>query len=66
MYICVTDTPVNKLIFQMADIIPTFSVGDFTFRYLRSFIDDDEDIYIYEVTKGTDFRVQFLILGVDV
>jgi hypothetical protein len=50
----------------MADNInPTFSVGDFTFRNLGSFI-DDEDFYIYEVTRGTAFRVQFFILGVDV
>jgi hypothetical protein len=67
MYICMTDTTVSRLIFQMADdIIPAFPVGDFTFRYLRSFIDDNEDIYIYEVTRGTDFRVQFFIIGVDV
>jgi hypothetical protein len=67
MYICMTDTPASRLIFQLADdIIPSFPVGDFTFRYLRSFIDDDEDIYIYAVSRGTDFRVQFFIIGVDV
>jgi hypothetical protein len=42
MHICMTDRPAD-------DIIPSFPVGDFTFRYLRSFIDDDEDIYIYEL-----------------
>jgi hypothetical protein len=47
MYIYMTDTPVNRLIFQLADdIIPSFPVGDFTFRYLLSFIDDDENIYV--------------------
>jgi hypothetical protein len=67
MYICMTDTPVNRLILQLADdIIPTFPVGDFTFRYLRSLIDDDEDIYIHEVTRGAVFHVQFFIIAVDV
>jgi hypothetical protein len=62
MYICITDTSVNRLIFQLAgDIIPSSPVGDCTFRYLRSFIHDDEDIYIYEVSRG-----QFFIIGVDV
>jgi hypothetical protein len=50
MCICMTDTPVNRLIFQMADN-SDLPGGEFTFRYLRSFIDDDEDIYIYELRE---------------
>jgi hypothetical protein len=51
MYVSITDTPLNTLIFQMGDdIVPVFQVGRFAFPYLRSLI--EEGIYIYEVTKG--------------
>jgi hypothetical protein len=46
------------------DLIPVFWVGDFKFRFLHSFV--EEDIYIYEVSKGQDFRMPFFVLGVDV
>jgi hypothetical protein len=65
MYVCMTDTPLNKLIFQLGnDLVPVFLVGEFKFRYLRSFAEDDS--FIYDVCNEDDFRMQLFVLGVDV
>jgi hypothetical protein len=51
LFIALTDTPLNKLLFQLeGDEIETFWIGGFEFHLLES--EPEADLFICEITKG--------------
>ena len=62
LYICLRDTHLVHLLFQRADT-PTFTYADFHFELLHSV--PNEDLFIYEVTRGS-FSMRFFAFGIDV
>jgi len=63
LFIALTDSPLVRRIFrQEPDPLDRFYIHGYLFEF--SYIDDEEDIYYYEISRGS-FKMTFAIYGID-